>query len=467
MDAATLNPQMFRAYDIRGRVRDDLTPVVAERIGRAYGTLMIRRYGVREVVVGRDNRPSSEGLRDGLVAGLRAAGVSVIDIGLSPSPLLYFAAAAWSVDGGVNVTGSHNPATMNGMKLLERRGIPLSADEIQEVRRLADSGDFECGAGALTTRDPKEEYWTLLSRRFALPRSLRVVADAGNGVAAVTGPEALRRIGCAVIGLYTDLDGSFPHHLPDPQEPATMTDLAAEVRRHGADFGVAWDGDADRLGVVDERGLRHEADALLALFARDLLARHPGERILVDVKISLTAIEEIRAHGGEPVFAPSGHSIIKRRMRDLGVRFGGEAASHFFFGEDYYGFDDAVFAACLLARIVAEGSQSLSAQFTGLRRFVTSPEIKLPCPDDAKFRIAADLAQRFRRLYPVLEIDGARIDFGDGWALVRASNTTPVLTLRLEAQTRDRYDAIRSRIWAALAAYPEVTIPEQAGEPLP
>lgn len=467
MDAVTLNPQMFRAYDIRGRVGDDLTPAVAERIGRAYGTLMIRRYGVRQVVAGRDNRPSSEGLRDGLVAGLRATGVSVIDIGLSPSPLLYFAAAAWGVDGGVNVTGSHNPVTMNGMKLLERRGIPLSADEIQEVRRLADRGDFERGAGALTTRDPKEEYWTLLTRRFTLPRPLKVVADAGNGVAAVTGPEALQRIGCEVIGLYTDLDGSFPHHLPDPQDPATMTDLAAEVRRHGADFGVAWDGDADRLGVVDEQGVRHEADEILAVLARDVLARHPGERILVDVKMSLAAIEDIRAHGGEPLFAPSGHSIIKRRMRDLGLRFGGEAASHFFFGGDYYGFDDAVFGACLLAYLHAADSQPFSALFAGLRRFVTSPEIKAPCPDAAKFRVAADIAQRFRRDYPVLEIDGARIDFGDGWALVRASNTTPVLTLRLEAQSRDRYDAIRSLIWAALAAYPEVTIPEQAGDPLP
>ena len=311
MPPITLNPLMFRTYDIRGTVGDDLTPAVAERIGRAYGTYLVRRYDVHEIVAGRDNRPSSVALRDGFVEGVRAAGVSVVDIGLAPSPLLYFAAAHWGLDGGVSVTGSHNPTHMNGMKLLERRGIPLAPDEIQRVREIAQGDDFEGGRGALSERDPKPEYWDLLTRRFALPRRIKVVTDAGNAVATLTGPEALRRIGCDVVELFAELDGTFPHHLPDPQVAETMTALRAAVLQHGADLGVAWDGDGDRFGLVNERGVRYQPDEILAVLARDLLARRPGERVLVDVKTSLTAVDDIRSRGGVPVFAPTGHSLGK------------------------------------------------------------------------------------------------------------------------------------------------------------
>lgn len=465
MPPIILNPLMFRAYDIRGTVGDDLTPAVAERIGRAYGTYLVRQYDVHEIVAGRDNRPSSVALRDGFVEGVRAAGVSVVDIGLAPSPLLYFAAAHWGLDGGVSVTGSHNPTHMNGMKLLERRGISLAPDEIQRVREIAQGDDFEGGRGALSERDPKPEYWDLLTRRFALPRRIKVVTDAGNAVATLTGPEALRRIGCDVVELFAELDGTFPHHLPDPQVAETMTALRAAVLQHGADLGVAWDGDGDRFGLVNERGVRYQADEILAVLARDLLARRPGERVLVDVKTSLTAVDDIRSRGGVPVFAPTGHSLGKRKMRDEGILLGGEGSAHYYFAEDYYGLDDAVFAACLFARMLAADDQPLSAHFQGLRAFVTSPELKLPCPDRAKFRVAAEITAHFRDLYSVMEIDGARIDFDDGWALVRASNTGPVLSVRIEAQSRDRYDAIRAIIWDALAQHPEVTIPEGVGEP--
>ena len=462
--STTLNPHMFRAYDIRGVVGDDLNAEVAELIGRAYGTHLRRAYNVDQMVLGRDNRPSSESLRDGLAAGVRAAGVSVVDIGLSPSPLLYFAAAAWGVDGGANITGSHNPSRMNGVKMLEREGIPLAPAEIQTVRELADRRDFESGQGARHERDPKPEYWDFLGRRFSLGRPLKVVTDSGNGVAALTGPQALRRIGCEVVEIYSELDGTYPHHLPDPQDPGTMTALRTAVLQHGADCGIAWDGDADRLGVVDEHGTRREADEILAVLARDFLTRHPGERVLIDVKTSLTAIRDIEARGGVPVFSPTGHSIAKRKMRDEGILLGGESSAHFFFAEDYYGLDDAVFGACRIAAMLAAGPQPLSTHFAGLPTLFTSPELMLACADGAKFRVADAVAGRFRGRYPVLEIDGARIDFPGGWALVRASNTNAVLSVRIEAESPERYDAIRTTIWEALAEHPEVTIPVGTGQ---
>ena len=460
MAAPLLNPHMFRAYDIRGVAGKDLTEPIAERVGRAYATLLRRSYGVDRAVVGRDNRPSSDELRDGLVRGLRASGVSVVDIGLSPSPLQYFAAASWGIDGGSNVTASHNPAQYNGFKLLERRGIPLSSEEIQEVRRIAEAGDFEEGEGGLESREAIPEYVDLLASRFKLSRPLRVMVDPANAVATLTGPEALRRIGAEVQGINLELDGTFPAHLPDPQDPATMEGLREAVRESGADLGIAWDGDGDRMGLVDEQGVRHDPDAVVAIFARDLLSRHPGARILVDVKMSLTAVDDIRAHGGEPVFGPTGHSLVKRKLRDEGFLLGGEGSGHFYFAEDYYGVDDAVYAACLVARLLAEANQPASELFADLPRYVTSEEIKLASADDKKFGVVAKVVSHFREAYPVMEVDGARIDFGDGWALVRASNTGPVLTVRFEAKTQERQDEIREIVWEVLSRDPEVSLPE-------
>lgn len=468
MSVASLNPDIFRAYDIRGIVGSDLTPAIVERIGRAYATLLRRDYDARRIVVGRDNRPSSAPLRDALVEGVRAAGVSVIDIGLAPSPLLYFAAAAWGMEGGVSVTASHNPTEYNGLKLLERGGIPLSPDEIQSVRDLAERGDFLSGAGGLEQRDARGEYLDLLERRFTLARHIRVMVDPGNGVATLTGPEAMRRIGCAVSGINLDSDGTFPAHLPDPQDPRTMETLQAVVLSGDFDLGIAWDGDGDRLGVVDEHGVRYAPDDILVVFARDLLARRPGERILVDVKISLSAIEDIEAHGGEAIFGPTGHSLAKRKMRDEGIIFGGEGSAHYFFAENYYGLDDAVFASCALAQILAAQDRPLSDLFSGLKRYRLSPELKLPCEDRHKFRLAEAIAAQFRATHSVLEVDGARIifpdeGFGGGWALVRASNTGPALSLRFEAHTTRRYEEIRATILEALRAFPEVAPPDDFG----
>ena len=459
----TVPAPIFRAYDIRGLVATELTPAVAETIGRAYATYLQRVYGSRAVVVGRDNRPSSLDLRDALVRGLCASGTDVVDIGLAPSPLLYYAAAAGGVVGGVNVTASHLPAEYNGLKLLERGGIPLSPEEIQDVRRLAEAGDFTTGAGTVRTRDPRPAYLDLLAERFRLPRPLKVVVDPGNAVGALTGPEALRRIGCAVIGINTELDGTFPAHLPDPAEIATLAQLQAAVREHRADLGIAWDGDADRVGIVTEEGTALIADQVFPLLARDYLARHPGAAVQVDVKMSLTTLDDIRAHGGVPVFSRTGHSLAKRHMRVHGIGLGGEGSGHFFFGEDYYGLDDGVYAACALARILAASDQPVSAHIATLRRYITSPEIKLAVEDAAKFDAAARIAARLKAQYPVLDLDGARVDFGDGWALVRASNTGAFLTVRIEAETPEAYARARAIMLDAIAAEPTVTVPEGVG----
>ena len=460
MSGTTVEPRIFRAYDVRGRTDTELTPDAARLIGRAYATHLRRAGGAATIVVGRDNRPSSEELLRGFVEGARASGVDVVGIGLSPSPLLYFAAARWGMAGGCNVTGSHGGPEVNGLKLLESEGIPLSASAIQGLRALIEAGDFEQGAGAFEERDALPEYVAYLGERFALRRPMTVVADAGHGVTAIAGPATLERAGCEVVGLNLEPDAGGSDAPADPQLAASMEGLRQAVVAQGADLGVAWDGDGDRLGIVDEGGRRHDPDAILTLLVWDLLSRHPGARVLVDVKVSLATIRAIEAHGGRPVFGPTGHSPAKRLMREAGILLGGEASSHFYFREDYYGFDDAIFGACLIAQLVSARGRPLSALMDTLMSegrgagpaLVTSPELRIPCDDAAKFRIAEECAARFRTSQPVLEIDGARIDFAGGWALVRASNTEPVLSVRLEAESREAYEVIAQRVSEALRA---------------
>ena len=393
MSPGAVPANIFRAYDIRGLVDEEITPDLAEQIGRAYGTLLRRTYDTSHALVGQDNRASSPVLASALIDGLCAAGVDVIDIGLSPSPVLYWTAASWAEQngiayGGVNVTASHNPPADNGFKLLEAGGMPLLPDAIQTVRTTIDrasrgEGNFESGAGRVVQRDAREEYLAWLAGRFDLQRPLRVAVDPGNGVAGLTGPRALEALGASVVGINTELDGSFPAHLPDPQEESSMAQLSALVAEQGigdqgVDIGIGWDGDGDRLGVVDELGVRHDPDAVLALLARYYLAEHPAARISVDVKVSLAVIEEIARLGGEAVFSPTGHSLGKHRMRREGIGFGGEASAHYYFhvaDPDTYT-DDAVYAACLLLERLSRSDQPLSAQLAGLPRYVKSPEVK-------------------------------------------------------------------------------------------
>jgi len=440
-------------------VGSDINPEVFHQVGRAYATL-ISRNGGRTIAVGQDNRESSAGLKAAFIEGVGAAGVDVVDIGEVTTPMLYFATAHWKLDGGANITGSHNPVDYNGVKMVHPGAAPLSEDEIQALRRLIETGDLAGGTGTVTTRSPRDDYFATVTSLVHPPRRLRVVADAGNGVAGLYGPELLRRVGCEVIELHCESDGRFPNHLPDPEDPENVVDLQAKVVEVGADLGLAWDGDADRVGVIDERGRRHEADLILVLLARDLLRRHPGAKIVFDVKSSQSLVDEITRHGGVPIMWKTGHSHLKRKMRDDQILLGGEVSGHMFFGEDYYAVDDGILAACKIVEIIARDPGPASALFDSIEHLHATPELKALCPDDKKFQLIDELARDLKQRYQTIDIDGARVLFPDGgWGLVRASNTNPYLTLRFEARSVEQIDAMKRVIYDALRRYPFVTLP--------
>jgi phosphomannomutase / phosphoglucomutase len=455
-----LNPYVFRAYDVRGLVGADINADVFRQVGRAYAT-MIRRNGGRRIAVGQDNRLSSGGLKAAFVEGVRATGVDVVDVGLVTTPILYFATAHWKLDGGANITGSHNPIEYNGVKMVHPGAAPLSEDEIQMLRALAERGDVEHGAGGIETRSPRDEYFETVTRLIRPARRLKVVVDAGNGVAGLYAPELLRRLGCDVVELHCESDGSFPNHLPDPEDERNVEDLKLKVVEVGADLGIAYDGDADRVGVIDERGHRHEADLILILLARDLLTRHPGAKVVFDVKSSQALVDDIRQHGGVPVMWKTGHSHLKRKMRDDGILLGGEVSGHMFFAENYYGVDDGILASCKIIALSAGAEQPLSRLFSSIPHLRATPELKAPCPDGEKFAIVDAVTRELKRRYETVDIDGARVIFPRrGWGLVRASNTNPYLTLRFEARTDDDLDGMKREIYDVLRRYPSVTLPE-------
>jgi len=457
-----VNPFIFRAYDVRGKVGIDITPEVFELVGRAYGTL-VRRKGGRRVALGMDNRATSPPLKEGFGEGVLSTGLEVVDIGVNHTPLLYFATAHWKLDGGATVTGSHNPVSDNGVKMVHAGAAPLTEDEIQGLLATIRAGDFEQGRGTRTLRDPREEYFGAITSSVKLARPLTVVVDAGNGIAGSFAPELLRRLGCEVVELYCEPDGTFPNHLPDPEMEENVRDLIARVREVRADTGIAFDGDADRMGVVDERGRRHEADLVLALLARDLLQRHPGAKILFDVKCSQVLVDDIRAHGGQPVMWKTGHSHLKRKMREDGILLGGEVSGHLFFAENWYGVDDGILAACKFLELCSRSAAPVSSHFDTLPHLYNTPELKAPCADDRKFELVAELARHFKGRYETIDIDGARILFPEGWGLVRASNTNPYLTLRFEGRSQAAVDEMKRVVYDALRRYPFVTLPSQHG----
>jgi len=457
--ALDVNPFIFRAYDVRGKVGIDITPEVFAEVGRAYGTLVRRRNG-RTIALGMDNRTSSRALKEAFAAGALGTGVDVVDIGVNHTPLLYFAAAHWKLDGGATVTGSHNPVSDNGVKMIHAGAAPLTEEEIQGLLATIRAGDFERGAGRRVSRDPREEYFAAITASVALARPLTVVVDAGNGVAGSFAPELLRRLGAEVVELYCESDGSFPNHLPDPEMEENTRDLVGKVLETRADIGIAYDGDADRMGVIDERGHRHEADLILALLARDLLTRHPGAKIVFDVKSSQVLVDDIRAHGGEPVMWKTGHSHLKRKMREDGILLGGEVSGHMFFAENWYGVDDGILASCKFLELISRSAAPVSSHFGTLPHLHTTPELKAPCPDDRKFEVVRELIREFKSRHETIDIDGARILFPDGWGLVRASNTNPYLTLRFEGRSRAAVDDMKRLVFAALRRYPFVTLPE-------
>jgi phosphomannomutase / phosphoglucomutase len=437
---------IFREYDIRGTVGDQLTAEVARAVGQAVATLGWERLGrAPRLAVGRDNRPSGPGLAHSLLSGVEAVGGHAVDVGELPTPALYFATHVLNVDGGVQVTGSHNPPEFNGFKLVLGGEAVYGAD-IQGLRRLIEEGRTpgRAGGGRSEDRSVLPRYRdAIVQRNGPLPRKVKVVVDCGNGVSSLVAVDALRRLGADVVPLFCESDGTFPNHHPDPTVVDNLRDLQAAVRREGGELGIAFDGDGDRIGAVDEQGRPVFGDQLLVLFGRDLARRMgPGHAVIFDVKCSEVLPRELERAGLVPTMWKTGHSLIKQKMKESGAPLAGEMSGHMFFGGDWYGFDDALFAAARLLRYVAEQGGPLSRLLADLPVTVATPELRVDCPDDRKFEIVRRAARHFADKYPVTTLDGVRITFAQGWGLLRASNTQPVLVLRFEAATA-----------AALAAY--------------
>jgi phosphomannomutase / phosphoglucomutase len=449
-----LSREIFRQYDIRGIVGSELTTDAARAIGGAYALLLRERGITGAVAVGRDNRPSGDGLRGALVEGLSAGGVDVVDIGMVPTPLLYWALHNVPVVGGIQITGSHNPPEYNGFKICLGHD-PVYGDALQHLADLAELADDASaslpvggprGGGAVRAVDVVSRYIDdIVARTGPLPRRLRVVFDCGNGVGALVAGRLFGRLGVDASYLFCESDGTFPNHHPDPTVVENVQDLIAAVRAGGADLGIAFDGDADRIGVIDRHGEIVWGDYVLIAYARDVLARTgPDQAIIFDVKCSQALSTAIAAAHGRPVMWKTGHSLIKEKMKGLHAPLAGEMSGHMFFAEGFYGHDDALYGAARLLRIVAEAGRPLDEMLGDVPRFVSTPEIRVDCPDDRKFALVAAAAAHYRKTHEVIEVDGARVLFGDGWGLVRASNTQPILVLRFEARTPDRLAAIRA-----------------------
>ncbi|HXG50561.1 MAG TPA: phosphomannomutase/phosphoglucomutase [candidate division Zixibacteria bacterium] len=448
-----MNPSVFREYDIRGLAEKELDQEFALLLGKVHGT-MIRQNGGTRVAVGRDCRTTSEEYARAVIAGLVSAGLRVYDIGVCPTPLLYFSLFHLDADGGIQVTASHNPAEYNGFKVCSGKET-LHGDQLQAIRTRMERGEFEERAGGLAVvYDIQTPYRKLLLENVgALKRPLKVVVDAGSGVAGPVAPAILRDAGCTVWEIACEPDGHFPIHHPDPTVPANLELLIAKVAEEKADVGIAYDGDADRIGVVDENGKILWGDELLVLFSRDVLKRHPGAVIISEVKCSQRLYDDIAKNGGRPVMWKAGHSLLKAKMKETRALLAGEMSGHMFFADRYFGYDDAIYASLRLLELLAGSPRPLSTMLADLPPSFSTPEIRVACPDERKFAIA-ELAKRyFRERYEVIDVDGARIQFDGGWGLVRASNTQPALVLRFEADSADKLRRFREIVEAKLAEW--------------
>jgi phosphomannomutase / phosphoglucomutase len=452
----TVPAAIFREYDIRGTVGDQLTAEVARAVGQAVATLAWDRLGhAPRLAVGRDNRPSGAALAHGVLSGIEAVGGHAVDVGELPTPALYFATHVLNVDGGIQVTGSHNPPEFNGFKLVLGPN-PIYGPDIQAVRRLIEERRTpgRPGGGRSEDRSVLPRYReAIVQRNGPLPRKVKVVVDCGNGVSSLIAVETLHGLGADVVALFCQSDGRFPNHHPDPTVLENLKDLQSAVRREGAELGIAFDGDGDRIGAVDEQGRPIFGDQLLVLFGRDLARRMgPGQPVIFDVKSSEVLVSELKRVGLVPTMWKTGHSLIKQKMKETGAPLAGEMSGHMFFGGDWYGFDDALFAAARLLRYVADKGGPLSRLLADVPTTFSTPELRIDCPDDRKFAIVERAARHFAAKYPVSTLDGVRIRFPEGWGLLRASNTQPVLVLRFEAASAPALAAYRTEVESWLAA---------------
>jgi len=455
---AKLNPEVIREYDIRGVADRDFTDDNCYRLGRAIGTVE-RRAGKRSITLGRDCRLHSERIRAGVLRGLLESGLEVTDIGICPTPLLYFSVHHWDMDGGVMITASHNPAPDNGLKICVGKAT-IYGDDIRRIGALVESEDFVAEPdGRLVERPILDEYVRHVTAQIRAPRKLRVAIDAGNGPGGITALPIFRALGHEVIELYCEPDGRFPNHHPDPTVVENLRDLVAVVRDRGCDFGIAYDGDADRIGVVDERGRPVWGDQLMILFSRSILEKTGGGTFIAEVKCSRTLYDDVPKHGGRIVMWKTGHSLIKAKMKEEKALLAGEMSGHMFFADRYYGFDDAVYASARLAEIVSESGRGVGELLADVPPTHVTPELRVDVPEARKFAIVDELRERFAKTHEVIDIDGARINFARGWGLVRASNTQAVLVLRFEADSEEALASIRREVESVLGEITSASSP--------
>jgi phosphomannomutase/phosphoglucomutase len=450
-----MNPprSIFRQYDIRGLVGSELTPDFARGLGRAFATVAWDRLGRAPIIaVGRDNRPSGETLAGALRLGIADAGATALDVGMLPTPALYFGVAALGTDGGVQVTGSHNPPEFNGFKMV-LGGEAFHGDEILELWEIMVAERWRSGTGReASDGSVLRRYRDGIIARHKLARPVRVAVDCGNGAGSLVAVGTLEALGAEVTPLFCESDGTFPNHHPDPTVPENLRDLQVAVRRTGAELGLAFDGDADRIGAVDETGRIVYGDHLLVILGRDAVARFgPGTPVIFDVKCSEVLPTALATAGARPIMWKTGHSLIKAKMKEEGAPLAGEMSGHMFFGGDYLGFDDALFAAARLLEIVSRGPFGLAGLLRDLPATTATPEIRVDVPEERKFELVERAVAHFSTRYPVNTIDGVRITFPDGWGLLRASNTQPILVLRFEASDQRSLDAARREVvdWLA------------------
>lgn len=451
-----LKSTIFREYDIRGIAETELRSPDVVDLGRGLGTFL-RRHGGPRINLGRDCRLSSPRLHDALLEGLLSTGCDVTDVGVGPTPLLYFSAVHLKADGAVMITGSHNPSEFNGFKTVCGAGT-IHGDQIQEVLRIIQAGDFETGAGRHSEFDAATPYVNEVASQFHFHRRIKVVADAGNGTAGPVMHRLFQRLNCDVTELFFEMDGHFPNHHPDPTVPANLQHLRDAVRAGKADLGIAFDGDADRIGAVDENGDVVYGDMLLLIYGREILTRKPGATFIGEVKCSQVLYDELKRLGGNPIMYKTGHSLIKAKMKQEHAELAGEMSGHMFFADRYFGFDDALYAACRLIEIVSNSGKPMSAQLAGLPKMVSTPEIRVDCPDEIKFDVVARVAERLRGTHPVIEVDGVRVLFDGGWGLLRASNTQPVLVMRFEASKESLLEQYQREMESVLEQAKEKTL---------
>jgi len=438
-----MNKVIFREYDIRGDVEQDLTDSVVRDIGRAFATYMTER-GKRKASLGRDCRLSSEHFRDLIVEGMVEGGLSVVDLGLIPTPLFYYSLFTLDVEGGIMITGSHNPPSMNGFKVAFGKST-IFGDEIQYIGKLIEEKRFVHGKGSYSEyKNIVNDYYGFLRSNIKLEKSFNVVIDSGNGTGGVVAVPIFREMGQHVTELFCEMDGHFPHHFPAPTVEKNVETLRRTVLEQKADIGIGYDGDSDRIGVIDDKGNIIWGDYLMIIFARDILRTHKGASFVSEVKCSKNLFDDVKKHGGVPIMWKAGHSLIKQKMKETGALLGGEMSGHIFFADKFFGFDDAIYSSLRLLEIMGKGDRPLSAFLSDIPKVYSTPEIRIDCPDNVKFSVVKKLTDYYRSKFDIIDIDGVRILLDDGWGLVRPSNTQPILVLRFEGKSEEALKRIQA-----------------------